>query len=885
MEHERTLSRKPAVAERRPVPARAPIAARVATTSTLQQRLGNHGVQSFASNLVARQYTLSHPDDAAEREADRTAEHITREPQPASASSPVKHMHDGIARSHDRAGATDTGAPAHGVAPGVAASVAAMRGGGAALPAPTRTFFESRMGANLGRVRVHTGTQAADTAAALHARAFTVGPDIAFGAGEYAPDSPDGRRLLAHELTHVLQQGDAEHIQRWKWPWEDSEEEKREKERKVAEVNAIIAVWDYSTYTEAQRIDMLHKLIAQNRSGSSDERAIERIWNSFGKEFSRIAGENEMLWFMCSNRVHWLFDEVPEARRIRDAFAGDVREIAMRNLRINQEYAEEEMQRLGLPRNLFEIMLEPTAAQAGELARLQVAAEGLAKLQGAQEAARSAAVGYTPVLLGESWEDPGYRRVTFDTNKPPPLTQLPGGGIKFYDDTNEQWISFTPWGLPPPARSYLDEAEGYESMLSERQRLTAIVPYAPLKERYDQATAAIAATLTVFPQLYALTVQNKAAVVGDLANAQSPRAARDVLAAAFRELLRNIERTRTRLGDGDLDPLDLIPIHQRMFEGKEEVPSGVAWSQAFPRAVAERLTRDHNISRALRQLLLQSIAQIAFLLAPVAGPLAVPLLLVGTTASGANLVLDLQRYNALADASRAGAKPGTQLVTPGQVDEARMAVEADAIAFALGLLALGAAAGTAAIRRYQASQQTRALALRTRLIGESGAPSEVYTNRPEEVPYGIGDTDMQVVKPGSPLKIDGLNPNRKYLWVLDEAGDFRIADEGQGKRFPQRYPLPKEHPAAGETPLKHGDLTPGPGGKTRGVARAGGELTAEVDAAGKPTGRWIMDNNSSYTFARKDAQTLTAANLEAARDLLKTTGTDVSRIVTKSILP
>jgi hypothetical protein len=46
-----------------------------------------------------------------------------------------------------------------------------------------------------------------------------------------------------------------------------------------------------------------------------------------------------------------------------------------------------------------------------------------------------------------------------------------------------------------------------------------------------------------------------------------------------------------------------------------------------------------------------------------------------------------------------------------------------------------------------------------------------------------------------------------------------------------------------------------------------------------------MHNNSSYTFARKDAQTLTAANLEAARDLLKTTGTDVSRIVTKSILP
>lgn len=140
-----------------------------------------------------------------------------------------------------------------------------------------------------------------------------------------------------------------------------------------------------------------------------------------------------------------------------------------------------------------------------------------------------------------------------------------------------------------------------------------------------------------------------------------------------------------------------------------------------------------------------------------------------------------------------------------------------------------------------------------------------------------------MVAPGSPLEIDKLNPSRRYLWVLDESGNFRIADEGQGGRFPQRGRLPRSHPAAGETPLKHGDLTPGPEGNTRGVARAGGELSAELDASGKPTGRWVMDNNSSYTFNRTDAQTLTSTNLDAAKELLKTTGTDVSRIVTKAM--
>ena len=77
---------------------------------------------------------------------------------------------------------------------------------GQPLDASTRTFMEPRFGHSFAGVRVHTDARAAESAAAVGALAYTVGSDVAFGAGRYAPGSEDGRRLLAHELAHVVQQ-------------------------------------------------------------------------------------------------------------------------------------------------------------------------------------------------------------------------------------------------------------------------------------------------------------------------------------------------------------------------------------------------------------------------------------------------------------------------------------------------------------------------------------------------------------------------------------------------------------------------------------------------------------------------------------------------------
>lgn len=82
-----------------------------------------------------------------------------------------------------------------------------LRSPGRPLDDDTRQFMESRFGHDFSRVRVHIDNKAAESARAVNASAYTVGSHIAFGGGAYTPQTTDGRRLLAHELTHVLQQG------------------------------------------------------------------------------------------------------------------------------------------------------------------------------------------------------------------------------------------------------------------------------------------------------------------------------------------------------------------------------------------------------------------------------------------------------------------------------------------------------------------------------------------------------------------------------------------------------------------------------------------------------------------------------------------------------
>jgi uncharacterized protein DUF4157 len=96
--------------------------------------------------------------------------------------------------------------PSGRVHPDVQACIDRRRGGGAPLDATTRTEMATVLGDSLADVRVHADAEAGTLARSVDARAFTTGSDIFFGASEYRPSEPAGKHLLAHELTHVVQQ-------------------------------------------------------------------------------------------------------------------------------------------------------------------------------------------------------------------------------------------------------------------------------------------------------------------------------------------------------------------------------------------------------------------------------------------------------------------------------------------------------------------------------------------------------------------------------------------------------------------------------------------------------------------------------------------------------
>lgn len=156
------------------------------------------------------------PGDAYEEEADQVADQVMRMPQPDETDGDKLAVGDGGAPGVQRLCSDceedlqrkPTAADAAPVPDQIVEGrIRGLSGGGRALDDGERAFFEPRLGRDLGRVRLHTGPEAADAARSIEARAFTTGRNIAFATGTYRPGTESGQRLLAHELAHVVQQG------------------------------------------------------------------------------------------------------------------------------------------------------------------------------------------------------------------------------------------------------------------------------------------------------------------------------------------------------------------------------------------------------------------------------------------------------------------------------------------------------------------------------------------------------------------------------------------------------------------------------------------------------------------------------------------------------
>jgi hypothetical protein len=149
---------------------------------------------------IQRRLRIGATDDPLEREADRAADQVMRMPDHVV----VRRQGSCGGECEDCRRKGRTGGAASGAMPAVLGEVLSRPG--RPLDAGTRSFFEPRFGHDFGKVRVHTDTQAAESARSVNAVAYAVGSDVVFDSGQYAPQTDAGRRLLAHELAHVLQQ-------------------------------------------------------------------------------------------------------------------------------------------------------------------------------------------------------------------------------------------------------------------------------------------------------------------------------------------------------------------------------------------------------------------------------------------------------------------------------------------------------------------------------------------------------------------------------------------------------------------------------------------------------------------------------------------------------
>jgi hypothetical protein len=192
--------------------ANAPV--RMAALLRTQQTYGNRAVQRSVAPIQAK-LTISEPGDALEQEADQVADRAmsggececggTCEECQAGAMRRVQTKPSpGAAARHVLRHATGASQTTEGV--DIDTRLSQRAGSGQPLGEGARAFAEDRLGHDFGDVRVHTDPEASDLAGSIDAEAFTTGSDIYFRAGRHDPESEDGRRLLTHELTHVVQQ-------------------------------------------------------------------------------------------------------------------------------------------------------------------------------------------------------------------------------------------------------------------------------------------------------------------------------------------------------------------------------------------------------------------------------------------------------------------------------------------------------------------------------------------------------------------------------------------------------------------------------------------------------------------------------------------------------
>jgi hypothetical protein len=164
-----------------------------------------HEVLRSSSSKIQPKLKVSQPNDKYEQEADRIADQIMQRPDLDLQRQVDEEDEKELLQTKPLVQQRITrGAGTQAEVPPLVLEV--LRSPGQPLDSSTRQFMEPRFGRNFSHVRVHVSTQSVESARAVNAQAYTVGRHVVFGAGQYAPGTTAGQKLLSHELTHIIQQ-------------------------------------------------------------------------------------------------------------------------------------------------------------------------------------------------------------------------------------------------------------------------------------------------------------------------------------------------------------------------------------------------------------------------------------------------------------------------------------------------------------------------------------------------------------------------------------------------------------------------------------------------------------------------------------------------------
>jgi len=565
----------------------------------------------------------------------------------------------------------------------------ALRAGGDLIESATRFEMERRFGRDFTGVRVHTDPAANDSAIGLGARAFAVGSDIVFSEDAFAPQTVRGEALLAHELTHVAQQGFAPMLARTAQEATPQSTESAEAQAQVAEhatgnpsatvsvspaapavacalfgpdlterqkadqalksqdPGDVKAIKDVGVTTEDEKIQLLHTLAYQTWAGVRDEWKIEEIWRSFADDAPRVMEANQALWQKCVDKGADL-DELPAVKKRRVDFMTDVQELAQRYLDANREYIIQEMSDLGIGN----VVPAPTEEQDKRVNEIQDIAVKIKQAQDLQWKLRG-------VKVGDEYE-------------------IPQDGFPFW-----RYQNFDP--EKPPDRN-LDEDE------HDKDR-----DWRKVKEVYDPLENFILSVANQYPAIYAALSLSDTYVggenkVADIGAAQNPAAAREVIYGVLRETLNNINHSETAIMDNDPDYRDLIPLHTQLLTGVVASPSKTDWKSPFNAWVVADDLKGHEAHEFWVRLGLKSLAAAAVVVAEIATVGTATFFIaagVGLATTGGMAIDSYEKYKKLEEASKTNVKAETAIVDKATVAAAGQKAIDDALAFIMAVIAVG----------------------------------------------------------------------------------------------------------------------------------------------------------------------------------------------------